>query len=201
MGSHRVGHDWSDLAAAAADWSMPGFYNEAKVDIFPEFPSFLCDPINVVNLIPGSSAFSKSSLYIWKFSVHILLNPSLKDFEHDLVNMWNECNCAVVWTFFGVVLFWECNETDLFQSCGHGWVFQICWHIECGTLTTSPLRIWSRSAAIPSSPLALFVVMLPKAHLTSHSRMSDYRWVITSSWLSRSLNLFYIVLCILHTSS
>ena len=56
--------------------------NEAEVDVFLEFPCFLYDSINVGNLISGSSAFSKSSLYIWKFSVHILLKPSLKDFEH-----------------------------------------------------------------------------------------------------------------------
>ena len=68
-------------------------------------------------------------------------------------------------------------KTDLFQSCGHCWVFQICWHIECSTFTPS-FRIWNSSAGIPSPPLALFVVILPKAHLTSHSRMSGSRWVI-----------------------
>ena len=75
-------------------------------------------------------------------------------------------------------------KTDLFQSCGHCWVFQICWHIECSTFTASSFRIWSSSIGIPSPPLALFVVTLPKAHLTSHSRMSGSRWVITPSWLS-----------------
>ena len=77
-------------------------------------------------------------------------------------------------------------KTDLFQSYGHCWVFQICWHIECSTLTASSLRIWDSPAGIPSPPLALFVVMLPKAHLTSHSKMSDSTWVITPSWLSGS---------------
>ena len=61
---------------------------------------------------------------------------------------------------------------DLFQSCGHCWVFQICWHIECSTFTTSSFRIWNSSTAIPSHPLALFIVMLSKAHFTSYSRMS-----------------------------
>ena len=56
--------------------------NEAVVDVFLEFPCFFYDPTNDGNLISGSSAFSKSSLYIWKFSVHVLLKPSLKDFEH-----------------------------------------------------------------------------------------------------------------------
>ena len=77
-------------------------------------------------------------------------------------------------------------KTDLFQSCGQCWVFQICWHIECSTFTASSFRIWNSSAGIPSPPLALFVVMLPKAHLTSHSKMSGYRWVTTSVLLSES---------------
>ena len=63
-------------------------------------------------------------------------------------------------------------KTDLFQSCGHCRVFQICWYIECSTFTASSSRVWSSSTGIPSPPLALFIVMLPKAYLTSHSRMS-----------------------------
>ena len=61
--------------------------NEAEVDVFLKFPCFFCDPVDVGNLISGSSAFSKSSLYVWKFLVRILLKPSLKDFEHDLASM------------------------------------------------------------------------------------------------------------------
>ena len=75
-------------------------------------------------------------------------------------------------------------KIDLFQSRGHCWVFQMCWHIECSTFTASSFRIWNSSTGIPSPPLALFVVMLPKAHLTSHSRMTGSRSVITPSWLS-----------------
>ena len=81
-------------------------------------------------------------------------------------------------------------KTDLFQSCGHCWVFHICWHIECSTFTASSFRIWNSSTGIPSPPLALFVVMLPKAHLTLHCRMSGSRWVITPSWLSGSWRSF-----------
>ena len=81
-------------------------------------------------------------------------------------------------------------KTELFQSCGHCWVFQIFWHIECSTFTASSFRIWNSSVGIPSPPLPLFVVMLSKAHLTSHSRMSGCRWVITPSWLSQSLRSF-----------
>jgi len=81
-------------------------------------------------------------------------------------------------------------KTDLFQSCGHCWVFQICWHIDCNTFTSSSFRIWNSSTGIPSPPLALFIVMLSKAHLTSHFRMSGSRWVIKPWWLSGSWRSF-----------
>ena len=61
--------------------------NEAEVDVFLEFFCFAYDPANVGNLISGSSAFSKTSLTIWKFMVHVLLKPSLEDSEHDLASM------------------------------------------------------------------------------------------------------------------
>ena len=77
-------------------------------------------------------------------------------------------------------------KTDLFQSCGHCWVFQICWRIECSTFTGSSSKIWNSSTGLLSPPLALFVVMLSKVHLTSRSRMSGSRWVIKPSWLSGS---------------
>ena len=96
----------------------------------------------------------------------------------------------IVWTFFGIAILWNWSETDLFQSCGHCWVFQICWHIECSTLIRLSFRIWNSSAGIPSPPLALFIVMLPKVLLTSHSRMSSSRCVTTLSWLSGSLRPF-----------
>ena len=78
--------------------TVKGFnvFSEAEVAVFLEFPCFFCDPMNVGNLISGSSAFSKFSMYIWKFSVHILVKPSFRDFEHNFPNMWNECNCMVV---------------------------------------------------------------------------------------------------------
>ena len=102
--------------------------SEAEVDVFLEFYCFFHDPVDAGNLISGLSAFSKSSLYIWKFSVHILLMASLKDFEHYFASMRNECNCVVVWTFFGIALFWDWNENWLFSVLWPYWVFQICWH-------------------------------------------------------------------------
>ena len=100
-------------------------------------------------------------------------------------------------------ILWHCLflgigiKTNLFQSWGHCWVFPICWHIECSSFMASSFRIWKSSTGIPSPslslfivPLALFIVMLPKVHLTSHSRMSGSRWVITPSWLSGSWRSF-----------
>ena len=84
--------------------------SEAEVDVFLVFPYFLYDPMKVGNLISGSSAFSKSSLYIWKFLVHILQKPCLKDFEHNLTSMLNECNYTLICTFFGTAFLWDCNE-------------------------------------------------------------------------------------------
>ena len=155
--------------------------------------------MDVGNLTSGSSAFLISSCSIRKFSVHLLLKPSLENFEHHFASVWDECNCAVVWSFFGIGM-----KTDLFLSCGHCWVLHICWHIECSTLTASSFRAWNSSAGIPSLPLVLFTVMLPKAHLTSDSKISSSkmcsltsdsprchsRWVITPSWLSGSLTSF-----------
>ena len=74
-----------------------GIVNKTEVDFFLwNSLVFFYDPTDIGNLISGFSAFSKSSLNIWKFSVHILLKPGLKDFEHYLANMQNERNCMVV---------------------------------------------------------------------------------------------------------
>ena len=75
-----------------------GVVHKAEADIFLELSCFFDDPTDIGNLISGSSAFSKSSLNIWKFSVHVLLNPCLENFEHYFASMWDEYNCAVVWT-------------------------------------------------------------------------------------------------------
>ena len=106
--------------------------------------------------------------------------------------MLDVCNCAVVWAFFGIAFLWDWNENwpfpilcPLMKFFCLFVCFQICRHIECSTFTASSFRIWNSSTGIPSPPLPLFLVMLPKDHLTSHSRMSGSRWVITPSWLSR----------------
>ena len=82
----------------------------SEIGVFLEFSRFFYDPMDVGNLISGSSAFSKSSLNIWNFSVHILLKPSLQNVEHFFASVWDECNCAVVWTFFGIASLWDWYE-------------------------------------------------------------------------------------------
>ena len=79
---------------------------------------FFNDPMDVGNLISDSSAFSQSSLNIWKFTVHILLKPDLENFENYFASMWDECNCVVVWTFFGIAFLWDWNEN---------WSFPVLW--------------------------------------------------------------------------
>ena len=95
-----------------------GKVNKAEVGIFLELSYFFDDPTDVGNLISGSSAFSKTSLNIWKFMVHILLKPGLKNFKHYFISIWDECNCVVVWTFFGITFLWDWNEN---------WPFPVLW--------------------------------------------------------------------------
>ena len=87
--------DWLDLLVQATLKSLVFFWN---VEVFLEFPCF--DPVNVGNLISGSSSLSEANLNIWKFSVHVMLKPSLEDFERNLTSMGDKCNRPVVWTFF-----------------------------------------------------------------------------------------------------
>ena len=82
-----------------------GIVNKAEIDAFLELSCFFDDPLDVGNLISDSSAFSKTSLNIWKFTVHILLKPGLENFEHYFASVWDECNFAVVWTFLALP-FW-----------------------------------------------------------------------------------------------
>ena len=95
---------------------------------------FFYDPTDVGNMISGSSALSKSSLYIWKFLVHLLLKPYLVDLEHYLAKTRNECNCTVVWTFFGITFLWDWNEN---------------WNFSCSVATAE----FSKFAGISSAAL------------------------------------------------
>ena len=92
-------------------YTEKGFGVINKADFLLEFSCFFYDPTDVGNLISGSSAFSKSSLNIWKLMVLMLLKSGLEYFEHFFASMWDECNCVVVWTFFGSALLREWKLT------------------------------------------------------------------------------------------
>ena len=98
--------------------SVFGIVNKAEIDLFLELSWFFVDSADVGNLISGSSAFSKCSLNIWKFTVHLLLKPGLENFEHYFTGVRDECNCAIVWAFFGIAFLWHWNEN---------WPFPFLW--------------------------------------------------------------------------
>ena len=125
--SQEAGKRWSGIPISWIShgllWSTQytlcfGVVNKAEVDVFLELSCFFYDPMDVGNLISGSSAFSKISMNIWKFTVHVLLKPGLENFEHYFTSMWDDCNYAVVWSFFGIVFLWDWNEN---------WPFPVLW--------------------------------------------------------------------------
>ena len=160
-----------------------GIVNKAEIDVFLELSCFFNDPADIGGLISVSSTFSKTSLNIWKFLVHVLLKPGLENFEHYFASAWDEYNCVVAWVFFGIAFLRDWNEN---------WPFPVLWPLlsfpnllaywvqHCHSII---FQDWNSSTGIPSPALALFVV-------TSHSRMSGSRWVITPSWLSGSWRSF-----------
>ena len=87
-----------------------GIVNKAEIGVFLELFCFFDDPVDVGILMYGSSAFSKTSLNIWKFTVYVLLKPGLENFDHYFSSMWGECNYVVVWAFFGIAFLWDWNE-------------------------------------------------------------------------------------------
>ena len=95
-----------------------GIVNKAEIDVFLELSCFSNDPVDDGNLISSSSAFSKSILNIWKFTIHVLLKLVLENFELYFAGVWDECNCAVVWRFFSIAFLWDWNEN---------WPFSVLW--------------------------------------------------------------------------
>ena len=124
---------WNSLAFLMIQWMLAfpkftvihtvkgfGIVNKAEVDVFLELSSFFDDPVDVGYLISGSSAFSKTNLNIWNFTVHVLLKPGLENFEHYFASMWDEWNCALVWAFFGIAPLRDWNEN---------WHFPVLWSL------------------------------------------------------------------------
>ena len=91
--------------------------NKTEVDIFLALSCYFYDPMDAGNLISGSSAFFKCSLNIWKFLVQTLLKLHLENFA----SVWDECNCVVVWAFFGIAFLWDWNEN---------WPFPVLWPLQ-----------------------------------------------------------------------
>ena len=113
-------HCFKNFLESVVVHTIKGFciVNKAEIDVFLELSCLFHDPADAGNLTSGSSAFSKTSLNIWKFTVHVLLKPGLENCEHYFTSAWDECNCAVVWAFFGIAFLWDWNEN---------WPFPVLW--------------------------------------------------------------------------
>ena len=153
---------WNSLAFSVI-WQMSA--------IWSLFPLPFLNPA----WMSGSSWF----MLCWSLACKIL-SMILLAWEMSAVVRWLEH--FLVLPFLGIRM-----KIDIFQSCGNCWVFQICWHIECNTLIASSFRVLNNSTGIPTHPLVLLTAVLPKAYLTSHSRMSSSGWLTTPLWLSDSL--------------
>ena len=104
-------------------YCIPSIPEEPGIHLDASFKTLLVwiffnDPVDVGNWISCSSPFYKTSLNIWKFTVHVLLKPGLENFEHYFISVWDESNCAVVWAFFGIAFLWDWNEN---------WPFPVLW--------------------------------------------------------------------------
>ena len=143
---------------------------------FLEFPCLLCDPVNVGNLISGSSALSKPSLYIWKFLVQVLLKPSLKHFEHNLTSMWNERSCVVVWIFFVIALLHGSQICHCEGTCITQWSYEPC-HSRPPKIDGSQRRV-----LIKCGPL--------------EERMANHCSILASRIPWTILHLIYVSICV-----
>jgi len=171
-----------------------GIVNKAEIDVFPELSCFFDDPADVGNLISGSSAFSKTSLNIWKFMVHVLLKLGLENFEHYFASVWGWVqlcsSLSILWHCLSLRLEWKLTFSSPVATAEFSKFAGISSTALSQRLHKS-FRIWNSSTGISSPPLALFIVMLPKAHLILHARMSGSRWVIIPSWLSGLWRSFF----------
>ena len=141
-----------------------GVINKAEVDVFLELSCFFNDPADVGNLISGSYAFSKSSLNIWKFTVHVLLKPCLENFELYFASVWDECNCAVVWAFFGIAFLRDWNEN---------WPFPVLWLL----------------LSFPNFLVVSYFEILPLLSNQTLSNPSSYHLLFTEQYLKNVKSL------------
>ena len=119
--------------------------NKTEIDVFLDLSCFVDDPGDVGNLISGSSAFSKTSLNIWKFTVHVLLKPGLENFEHYFTSVWDECNCAVVWV--GVKWPFTCRRQQEVSFREQSGIHKKLWPLIIWKGITPPCSL--RNAQIP----------------------------------------------------
>ena len=144
-----------------------GIFNKAEIEVFLKLSCLYDDPADVCNLIFGSSVFSKTSLKTWKFTFHILLKPGLENFEHYFASVWDECNCAVVWAFFGIAFLWDWNEN---------WPFPVLW----------PLLSFPKSAAFSQHHLLGFeVAQLENSYLLTNK-------IFTHIFLGETFSIFFL---------
>ena len=108
-----------------------GIVNRAGIDVFLELWCFIDDPVDIGKLISCSSAFSKTSLNIWRSTVHVLLKPGLENFENYFTSTWDECNCEIVLAFFGIAFLWDWNEN---------WNFPAVWPLLSPTSDTPTIK-------------------------------------------------------------
>ena len=144
-----MSHDAFEGFSLNLFYTVKGFsiINEAEVDAFLEFPCFLYDPTDVSNLISGSTAFSKSSLYIWKFPFHVLLKPSLKDFEHTL---------AIYFCFIDYTKAFDCDRKWKCYLLSRIWLFETPWTVARHaplSMEMSRQEYWSRFPCPPPGAL------------------------------------------------
>ena len=141
-----------------------GLINKAEVDVFLELSCFFCDPVGICNLISRSSAFSKSSLSIWKLMVHVLLKPGLENFDHYFASVWDEQLCSslnILWHCLSLGLEWKLTLSSPMTTAEFSKFAGI---LSATPLAASSFRIWNSSTRIPSPPLVLFLMMLPKVY-------------------------------------
>ena len=158
-----INNSWSSLRFTSIESMKPSSH------------LILCRPLLLLPPIPPSiRVFSNESTLCmrwpkyWSFSFSIIPSKEIPGliFKMDWLHL-----LAVQGTLKSLLQH-HSSKASILQSCGHCWVFQIFCHIDHSTFTASSLRIWNSSAGMPSPPLALFVVRLPKVHMISHSRMS-----------------------------